>query len=88
MQWCVARGMEMGREAQCIFTWLTSTNAGTEETCRAALREKGISEADLAGGFVCDPQTKSRLRILARPGIILRLSRNSGKQHGIVNMDG
>ena len=68
-----------------MFTWLTVTNAGSEEVCRAALRHQGITEAELARGFVCDPQTKSRLRILARPGITLRLSRNIDKQRGFVN---
>ena len=68
-----------------MFTWLTVTNAGSEEVCRAALRHQGITEAELDTGFVCDPQTKSRLRILARPGIILRLSRNIDKQRGFVN---
>ena len=85
LEWCVARGMQMAREAQCVFTWLTTTNAGAEEISRAALRLQGIGEAELARGFVCDPQTKSTLRILARPGIILRLSRNLDKQRGFVN---
>ena len=77
--------MDMAREARCMFTWLTVTNAGSEEVCRAALRYQGITEEELSRGFVCDPQTKSRLRILARPGIILRLSRNIDKQRGFVN---
>ena len=68
-----------------MLTWLTATNAGAEEIWRAALRHQGISEADLAGGFVCDPQTKARLRILTRTGIILRLSRNLDKKCGVVN---
>ena len=77
--------MQMAREAQCVFTWLTTTNAGAEEISRAALRLQGIGEAELARGFVCDPQTKSTLRILARPGIILRLGRNLDKPRGFVN---
>ncbi len=36
-------------------------------------------------GFLCDPATKSTLRILARPGVIVRLSRNLDKQRGFVN---
>ena len=75
----------MAEENRCIFTWLTATNAGSEQVCRAALHLKGIKEADLADGFVCDPQTKSSLRILARPGIIVRLSRNLDKTRGFVN---
>ena len=85
MEWCAARGMEVAQELQSTFTWQTATNAGAEEICRAALRHHGISDAALARGFVCDPQTKSTLRILARPGIIIRLSRNLDKHGGFVN---
>jgi hypothetical protein len=45
----------------------------------------GIGKAELEEGFLCDPSTKSRLRILARPGIVVRLSRNLDKQRGFVN---
>ena len=31
LEWCISRGMQMAREAQCVFTWLTTTNAGAEE---------------------------------------------------------
>ena len=51
----------------------------------AALLNMGITEEDLQYGAVCDPQTKSKLNILARPGIILRLSRNLDKLRGFVN---
>ena len=51
----------------------------------AALANMGITEEDLQYGAVCDPQTMSRLNILARPGIILRLSRNLDKVRGFVN---
>ena len=44
-----------------------------------------ITEEDLLNGAPCDPQTKSTLNILARPGIILRLSRNLDKVRGFVN---
>ena len=40
---------------------------------------------DLATGYFCDPTTKSGLRILARPGIKVRLTRNFDKQRGFVN---
>ena len=45
----------------------------------------GYSEADIAKGFHCDPTTQSHLPILAKPGIVLRLSRNFDKQRGFVN---
>ena len=44
-----------------------------------------VSDADLEEGYLCDPQSKSELRILARPGIILRLTRNFDKSRGFVN---
>ena len=68
-----------------VFTWLTRTNAGAAEVCRAALAVAGIGEEDLSGGYLCDPESKSPLRILARPGIKIRLTRNLDKQRGFVN---
>ena len=51
----------------------------------AALTNLGITTKDLEAGFLCDPATKSTLRILLRPGIMLRLSRNLDKLRGFVN---
>ena len=45
----------------------------------------GIGEHDLEGGYLCDPSSKSTLRLLARPGIVVRLTRNFDKQRGFVN---
>ena len=81
----VADGMHMGAEQGEQFTWLTATNKGSAQVCLAALQNLGITEADLKNGYSCDPQTKSDLRILARPGIVLRLSRNHDKFRGFVN---
>ena len=67
------------------FTWLTATNRGTHEVCEAALRVLEVSEEELAGGFKCDPTSKSTLRIVAKPGILLRLTRNFDKTRGFVN---
>ena len=44
-----------------------------------------VTDADLEEGYLCDPQSKADLRILARPGIILRLTRNFDKCRGFVN---
>ena len=82
---CVARGMEIGKQRKQHFHWLCITNAGASQVCLAALRHIGVSEADLASGYLCDPTTKSELRILARPGLLIRLSRNFDKQRGFVN---
>ena len=82
---CVARGMEIGKERNQHFHWLCTTNDGASQVCLAALRINGIKDADLARGYLCDPTNKSELRILARPGLLIRLSRNFDKQRGFVN---
>ena len=82
---CVERGIHLGEEAREPFAWLTCTNAGASEVCKAALNLLGVTEEDLASGYFCDPSTKSDLRIVARPGIVIRLSRNFEKQRGFVN---
>ena len=83
---CVRIGMQLEEDAGGHpFTWLTVTNAGAAEVSQAALRMKGIEEDDLRAGSLCDPATKSDLRILARPGVLLRLSRNLDKSRGFVN---
>ena len=51
----------------------------------AALSNLGITQKDLEAGFLCDPATKSALRILLRPRLLLRLSRNLDKGRGFVN---
>ena len=45
----------------------------------------GIDDAALSEGYLCDPATKSDLRILAKPGLLLRLTRNLDKSRGFVN---
>ena len=76
MEDCVRSGMELAERAGIPFMWLTVTNAGASEVCKAALAVRGIDDAALSAGYLCDPATKSDLRILARPGVLLRLSRN------------
>ncbi len=82
---CVRRGMELAELHKEPFTWLTTTNKGASEVCEAALDHKGLTAAELATGYLCDPTSKSELRILARRGILLRLTRNFDKQRGFVN---
>ena len=83
LQW-PEHGMSLEPGTNDVFTWLTSTNRGAEDICKAALTNKGISAADTASGYDCDPTTKSTLGILAIVGLILRLSRNSDKSRGFV----
>lgn len=42
-------------------------------------------EADLAAGYACDPTSKSDTPIVAKPGLMVRLTRNVDKQRGFVN---
>ena len=82
---CVAHGLEMAEKEKKVFTWLTSTNRGSQTVCEAALVLLGITEKDLEKGYLCDPTSKSSLRILARRGLVLRLTRNLEKSRGFVN---
>ena len=82
---CIRTGEELAAIRKEPFTWLCVTNKGAAEVCQAALRTHGISQKDLDDGYLCDPSTKSDLRILARPGIMIRLSRNVDKHRGFVN---
>ena len=58
---------------------------GASDVCLAALQHKGVSAADLDDGYLCDPASKSVLRILVIPGLIIRLTRNFDKQRGFAN---
>ena len=82
---CVAYGMEIGRQRGRQFFWFTHTNAGASRVCREAVACEGISDEDLENGYLCDPESKSDLRVVARPGILVRLTRNFDKQRGFVN---
>ena len=82
---CVAYGFELAAARRKVFTWLTHTNMGASTVCRAALALRGISDDDLHAGYRCDPLSKSRLPILARPGLLYRLTRNLDKRRGFVN---
>ncbi len=61
------------------------TNRGASSACQAALASALMTEKDLEGGYLCDPTSKSGLRILARKSLALRLTRNLDKQRGFVN---
>ena len=82
---CVAYGLDLAAARGTVFTWLTSTNRGASAVCRAALAHKGISDDDLLAGYQGDPASKSKLRILCRPGLLYRLTRNLNKRRGFVN---
>jgi len=77
--------MELAKHGNEPLQWLTTTNYGASQVCEAALHCLGISKADLDNGYLCDPSTKSDSRIVAKEGILLRLSRNFDKQRAFVN---
>jgi hypothetical protein len=85
LETCVASGMQLAEEAGEPFTWLTCTNAGASEVCEAALSFVGVTADELASGYFCDPTTKSNVRMVAKPSVVIRLSRNFDKQRGFVN---
>ena len=82
---CVEYGMQIAEETGKPFTWLTSTNRGSSEVCESALSIVGVTAAELDAGYVCDPASKSTLRVVVKEGILLRLSRNEDKNRGFVN---
>ena len=81
----VAYGMQIATESGKHFSWLTCTNKGASEVCEAALRVLGVTEEELEWGYPCDPASKSKLRIVAKKGILIRLTRNQDKMRGFVN---
>ena len=78
------QGMALAAEKSMPFAWLTCTNAGASEGS-AALKVVGVPAAALADGCPCDHNSKSELRIVAQPGVVVRLTRNFDKQRGFVN---
>ena len=81
----VGRSIEISRTSGQPFLWLCCTNRGAAEVSAAAVRHVGITEAELRKGFLPDPTSKSTLRIVARPGVLVRLTRNEDKTRGFVN---
>ena len=83
---CVLDGMKIAAATKKQFLWLTCTNKGSSEVCEAALRVQGITEEQLKAGYPCDPTSKSKLRVIAKPGVLIRLTRNLDKSRGFVNV--
>ena len=53
----VRRGLEIGKEYDRVFTWLTQTNKCASEVCEAAISLVEDTE-ELAGGCPPDPASK------------------------------
>ena len=78
--------MKLAKETGKHFAWLTCTNKGAAEVCEAALRVLKITEEELEKwGYTCDPTSKSVIPIVAKEGVLLRLTRNFDKRRGFVN---
>ncbi|MDA8583182.1 hypothetical protein N9L68_03090 [bacterium] len=73
-------GLPRGSRGSAMTTWQQGTSA-----IRAAPRVAGVGDYDLATRYFCYPASKSSLRILAQPGIKVRLTRNFDKARGFVN---
>ena len=78
-------GMRLAKEAQEPFAWLTCTNKGASDVCKAALKLEGVTDDEVASGYYCDPTSKSDLGIVFKKGIVYRLTRNMDKTRGFVN---
>ena len=81
----VEYGMQLAAKTCKHFAWLTCTNHGAAEVCEAALRVLSVTQEQLDWGYPCDPTSKSKLRIVAVKGLLIRLTRNFDKQRGFVN---
>ena len=68
-----------------LFTWLTVTNAGAEQVNLAAIRSRGVTEAELSP-MAGDPRVvQERQRLYLAEGLTMRLTRNLDKDRGFVN---
>jgi hypothetical protein len=79
----VKRGLEMQTSIADAFMWLTVSNKGAARVNEAALQLRGISPRE-SEGYRADPNVTTD-RIVPRPGILVRLTRNMDKTRGFVN---
>jgi len=84
LQSAVRKGMTMQKNIADPFIWLTVSNKGAEVVNDAALRIQGITQEMMNHGCRADPQV-AKTSIVAKSGIIVRLTRNIDKARGFVN---
>ena len=77
--------MRLAEKAKEPFAWLTCTNKGSSDVCKAALEVEGVTDDEVADGYYCDPASKNNLGIVFKKSIIYRLTRNMDKARGYVN---
>ena len=81
----VGHTLDFEKNGGSPMTWLTCTNAGAQAVAQAALRYNGITQEELQAGFRADPASKCSIPILAKKGLVIRLTRNLDKTRGFVN---
>jgi len=84
LETAVRKGMAQQKTIADAFVWLTVSNDGAAKVNDAALRVLGVSEEDKKYACRADPQV-AKTRIVAKKGIIVRLTRNNDKARGFVN---
>eukprot|EP00959_Pyramimonas_sp_CCMP1952_P361237 7565383-Pyramimonas_sp.AAC.1 len=77
--------MQLEKQTGIPFTWLCATNKGSEEVSAAALRLAGVTPKELEAGFDPDPASRVQIKIVAKPGLLVRLTRTLDKVRGFVN---
>ena len=77
-------GLSRGQQLGQLFCWLCVTNPGAERVNLCALSLLGVTEELIASGFRGDPKAGAGM-IYARPGLVVRLTRNLDKERGFVN---
>ena len=81
-------GMSIQGRSNKLFVWLCVTNKGVRDVNLAAISQlvPPITEEELASrGYPTDPNVGKEQKIIVRPGITIRCTRNIDKERGFVN---
>ena len=84
----VAFGLNIQKQTGKLFVWLCVTNVGVRKVNLAAMShiDSPITEEDLKrDGYDVDPNVGKEQKIILRPGLTIRLTRNLDKERGFVN---
>ena len=76
--------MQIARQKGKHFVWLTVTNKGAEAVNKAAIQSLGVTQDQLSNSPPGDPKVQSG-PVYAKPGLMVRLTRNLDKDRGFVN---
>ena len=81
-------GLSVQERTKKLFVWLCVTNKGVRNVNIAAISQlvPRITEEDLEkNGFPTDPNVGKGQKMVVRPGITIRCTRNIDKERGFVN---